>query len=96
MVPCAKMNVGTAENEVILLLLSASLVTCACLIRQQVWSRSTPLSFRNACSSEQPADLKAWDKLYMPADGVVTVPRKADGSQFTLTSLPLLSLPSNL
>ena len=39
------------KGELLLLLLSASLVTCDCRIKQQDWSRSMPLSFRNTCSS---------------------------------------------
>lgn len=39
------------KGELLLLLLSANLVTCACRIKQQDWSRSMPLSFRNACSA---------------------------------------------
>ena len=38
------------KSQLLLLLLSANLVTCACRIRQQDWSRSMPLSFRKTCS----------------------------------------------
>lgn len=74
-----------------LLLLSARLVTWACLIRQHDWSRSMDLSFKkacrlihNACSGH--ANSKDTVNQCMPVASCA----------LALMSLPVLSLPSSL